>query len=274
MSKLEIEITTLSPLHLGSVRADVMVDAEVVRDEFGMPYFPAKRFKGILYESALEVAEMAELSKSGFLTRTEVETLFQHNTTSDVQLIFSDLFLPEIEKMREDWKYLQKKFAEFIKDYKKYMSNLRDKINEANETVNVKDKQNIKNKTKGFDLDKMTQYFDSDMKPKNLFKEEPYFKYFVKIKGFIIPFEFMKLLGNLIEKKFENKGYDVEGDKFDLILKISREKDGKLECKMEITLFKFDDNEYFIEFRRKESSLKEFYEYFLEIKTIIKTILE
>ena len=184
--------------------------------------------------------------------------------------ILKDPWLQEINDLNDQ----PKKFAEFIKDYKKYMSNLRDKINEANETVNVKDKQNIKNKTKVFDLDKMTQYFDSDMKPKNLFKEEPYFKYFLKIKGFIIPFEFMKLLGNLIEKKFENKGYDVEGDKFDLILKISLEKDGKLECKMEITLFQFDDNEYFIEFRRKESSLKEFYEYFLEIKTIIKTILE
>ena len=114
MSKLEIEITTLSPLHLGSGHADVMVDAEVVHDEFGMPYFPAKRFKGILFESALEVAEMAELSQSKFLTRREVEKLFQHGMTSDVQLIFSDLFLPEIEKMREDWKYLQKKFAEFI----------------------------------------------------------------------------------------------------------------------------------------------------------------
>lgn len=114
MSKLEIEITTLSPLHLGSGHADVMVDAEVVHDEFGMPYFPAKRFKGILFESALEVAEMAELSQSNFLTRSDVELLFQHGTTSDVQLIVSDLFLPEIEKMREDWKYLQKRFGSFI----------------------------------------------------------------------------------------------------------------------------------------------------------------
>jgi len=114
MSKLEIEITTLSPLHLGSGHADVMVDAEVVHDEFGMPYFPAKRFKGILFESALEVAEMAELSQSNFLKRSDVELLFQHGTTSDVQLIVSDLFLPEIEKMREDWKYLQKRFGSFI----------------------------------------------------------------------------------------------------------------------------------------------------------------
>ena len=114
MSKLEIEITTLSPLHLGSGRADVMVDAEVVHDEFGMPYFPAKRFKGILFESALEVAEMAELSRSNFLKRSDVEGLFQHGTSSNVQLIVSDLFLPEIEKMREDWKYLQKRFGDYI----------------------------------------------------------------------------------------------------------------------------------------------------------------
>ena len=164
--------------------------------------------------------------------------------------------------------------ADFIKDYKKYMSELRNKIDNANETVNAKENQIIKYKTKAFDLDTMTQYFDSDMKPKNLFKEEPYFKYFLKIKGFIIPFEFMNLLGNFINKKYKNKDCYVDGDKTDLILKITWEKDDKVECKMEITLFKFDDNEYFIEFRRKESSLKEFYEYFLEIKTIIKNILE
>ena len=114
MSKLEIELTTLSPLHLGSGRADVMVDAEVVHDEYGMPYFPAKRFKGILYESALEVAEMADLCQGMFLDRTAVETMFQHGETSDCQLVFSDLFLPDIEKMREDWNYLQKNFGEFI----------------------------------------------------------------------------------------------------------------------------------------------------------------
>ena len=54
-------IKALSPLHLGSGQADVNVDAEVIHDDAGLPYFPAKRFKGLLYESALEVAEMSEL---------------------------------------------------------------------------------------------------------------------------------------------------------------------------------------------------------------------
>ena len=107
MSKLEIELTTLSPLHLGSGRADVMVDAEVVHDEFGMPFFPAKRFKGILFESALEVAEMAELSQGKFLDRTAVETMFQHGGTSDCQLIFSDLFLPDIQLYEDSFSGFQ-----------------------------------------------------------------------------------------------------------------------------------------------------------------------
>ena len=127
MSVLEVEMTILSPLHLGSGRADVMVDAEVVHDRYGLPYFPAKRFKGILYESALEVAEMAELCGSKFITRSEVDALFRHGGNDDMQLVFSDLNLPEIEKMRDDWRHLQEHYGDYIQpmDVLKQYSTLR-----------------------------------------------------------------------------------------------------------------------------------------------------
>ena len=50
-----LEVAALSPLHLGSGRADVNVDAEVLHDRTGLPFFPGKRLKGVIYESALEV---------------------------------------------------------------------------------------------------------------------------------------------------------------------------------------------------------------------------
>ena len=63
MAEIDVTIEVLSPIHLGSGQADVNIDSEIVHDAFGFPYFPAKRFKGLLYESALEIREMFELSK-------------------------------------------------------------------------------------------------------------------------------------------------------------------------------------------------------------------
>ena len=58
--EIEVKIEVLSPIHLSSGQANVNVDAEVMHEANGLPYFPAKRFKGLLYESALEVTEMFE----------------------------------------------------------------------------------------------------------------------------------------------------------------------------------------------------------------------
>lgn len=46
MGKLTVTIKTLSPLHLGSGQESIIVDSDVVHDQYGMPYFPAKRFRG------------------------------------------------------------------------------------------------------------------------------------------------------------------------------------------------------------------------------------
>ncbi len=107
---ITIRVQSLSPLHLGSGQADVNVDAEVIHDDTGLPYFPAKRFKGLLYESALEVAEMSELAGLTLLNKNEIDALFQHGCLGDTQLIVSNLYLEDYEQMHEDWNYLQEEF--------------------------------------------------------------------------------------------------------------------------------------------------------------------
>lgn len=112
-----LEVTALSPLHLGSGRADVNVDAEVVHDRAGLPYFPGKRFKGLIYESALEVLEMSELAGLSLFTEEEMEELFQHNVQSDTQLTIPNLHLASEEaarQMEEDWLYLQQHYPELV----------------------------------------------------------------------------------------------------------------------------------------------------------------
>ncbi len=107
MALFDVTIETLSPIHLSSGRADVTVDAEVVHDAAGLPYFPAKRLKGLLYESALELVEASELAASGPAARDTLEELFRHGVEKKVQLIIHDFYIPDYENVRADLLYLE-----------------------------------------------------------------------------------------------------------------------------------------------------------------------
>ena len=70
---------------LMSGQGDVNTDSTIIHDRYGIPYIPAKRVRGVLYESALEVAEMMELSKLDAFTIEDVNILF--NRSTDDQLV-------------------------------------------------------------------------------------------------------------------------------------------------------------------------------------------
>ena len=117
MAEFEVEIKTLSPIHLGSGGADVNIDSEICCDNFGFPYFPAKRFKGLLYESALEIFEMLELAEFDTKNLPNLNKLFNKkyfdDTTSEVQLIVSNFYIQReknYKKLCDDWKYLQQEY--------------------------------------------------------------------------------------------------------------------------------------------------------------------
>lgn len=117
MGKIDVTIEILSPIHLSSGQANVNIDADIVRDEFGLPYFPAKRFKGLLYESAVEVVEMFALSGLATEESSPLEKIFHRQSESEVQLIVPNFFirpLAEYEQLCAEWKYLQWKFSEIF----------------------------------------------------------------------------------------------------------------------------------------------------------------
>ena len=119
MAEIAVKITVETPLHLGSGQADVNLDAEIVHDAFGLPYFPAKRFKGLLYESAVEVYEMFELAEMDTKNLSAPEELFHRfsddgGKVSDVQIIVPNFYLENYEKLCEDWNYLQSKYKEIF----------------------------------------------------------------------------------------------------------------------------------------------------------------
>ncbi len=115
--KLEISVKVLSPLHLGSGEADVALDAEIVHDALGLPYFPGRRFKGLLYESALEVEEMLE--RSGMkLPGLTANVLFRHSAEGGVQLAVPNLSIAEkecYEAVSKAWAYLEAEYPELLR---------------------------------------------------------------------------------------------------------------------------------------------------------------
>lgn len=113
--EFEVRIETESPLCLNSGRADVNVDTDIVHDALGLPYFPGKRLRGLIYESAIEVVEMAELCQKPFITRQTVEELFHRRADSSVELVIPNFQLENYRDMAEEWRYLQQAYGGLIR---------------------------------------------------------------------------------------------------------------------------------------------------------------
>ena len=115
--ELIVKVKTLSPIHLNSGQADVNVDADVVHDKYGLPYFPGKRLKGLLYESAVEVKEMAEAANMIFINQKTIDELFGHTGDggASVQMIVEDLYIAEYETIKPDLEYLEEKYPAYIR---------------------------------------------------------------------------------------------------------------------------------------------------------------
>ena len=106
MHNFKIKITTKSPLQLGYGRAGIVIDSDVVHDKYGMPYFPAKRFKGLLYESALEIAEIFD---EKIFTKKDIDKLFGQGEDGISRIYINNFYLKNYEKMYSDWQYLNNK---------------------------------------------------------------------------------------------------------------------------------------------------------------------
>ena len=120
MAEFNVTIEVLTPIHLGSGQADVNIDAEIIHDALGFPYFPAKRFKGLLYESALEIFEMFDLAGIATENLSTLENIFHRESNdtgavSAVQLIVPNFYLENYQTLCAEWKYLQATYPNFFK---------------------------------------------------------------------------------------------------------------------------------------------------------------
>lgn len=78
MSGYTVIVHTISPTLLGSGEGQgSTIDRDIVFDNHGLPYFPARRFKGLMRESCLEVQEMLSSSHPALAQQLPpVENLF------------------------------------------------------------------------------------------------------------------------------------------------------------------------------------------------------
>ena len=93
---LTVQIKNLSPLILSTGETDsTYIDSQMAFDENGFPYISARRFKGLLRESAVEVINMITESDMTVNIAT-VDEVFG-NSWQESPCKFYDLTIPDYE---------------------------------------------------------------------------------------------------------------------------------------------------------------------------------
>ena len=175
MKKMTIKIELLSPLQLSSGREDIIHDSDAVHDSYGVPYFPGKRLKGLLYESALELVEMgAKFNKRDIdilfgnigETRIRIDNFYLKGSTEAEdaekihsigdklqQLISQSTEAEDAEKIHSSWSYLENKYPEIFNTENVWQSYTevrhQTKIDEATGTAEDESLRNMRVVQKG-----------------------------------------------------------------------------------------------------------------------------
>lgn len=113
---MRMEIKCCSPLMLGSGSGrGSFIDSDIVFDEHGIPFFPARRLKGLLRESAVEVIEMLEQSDDlrGFFSTQVVEEVFG-STRSRSAIRVNNLYLKDYQETLYGLKYVQQEYPSIV----------------------------------------------------------------------------------------------------------------------------------------------------------------
>lgn len=99
MKTLQIQVKLKSPTLLGSGEGwGSIIDADVVFDDYGLPYFPGRRLKGMLRESATEVYEMfAQAGIDGITKSNITDTFGRSGDAAGAAVVFNDLFVEDYD---------------------------------------------------------------------------------------------------------------------------------------------------------------------------------
>jgi len=125
MKTYNLKLTLQSPCLIGSGEGfGAVIDSDIVFDELGIPYIPAKRIKGCLRDSAIEVCEMFKQAEIKMFVLEEensenkfkiVSRLFgKPGEEKPAQVYFSNLTIEGYEKIVQWMKYLMNEYQNII----------------------------------------------------------------------------------------------------------------------------------------------------------------
>ncbi len=103
-----ISIKLISDTLIGSaLSSGNVIDTDVVFDDLGLPYIPAKRVKGILRNACQDLVEQFHIILPKSIQLTNVDDLFGDvgKNTPVVTFNVTNLYLPDYEKLREEIRY-------------------------------------------------------------------------------------------------------------------------------------------------------------------------
>lgn len=113
MTEFTLKIQLISDALIGKGEGwGATIDSDIIFDDLGLPYIPAKRVKGSLRESALEVSEMFDLSEMDKKMYGVIKELFgESGSINSGPLEISNLYLEDYSKNRQwlDWLKLKYK---------------------------------------------------------------------------------------------------------------------------------------------------------------------
>jgi len=126
MRELILKITLKSPSLIGSGEGfGSIIDSDIVFDEIGIPYIPAKRIKGCLRDSAIEICEIFEMAGINILNLNKekdsgnkysiVSSVFgKQGSDTPSPVYFSNLTIEEYNNIKEWLAYFINKYKDLI----------------------------------------------------------------------------------------------------------------------------------------------------------------
>lgn len=106
MSTYILEIKFLSDAIIGSAEGyGAIIDTDIVYDEFGLPFIPAKRIKGILRNSSDDLIDYFKISNINYTI--DKDKLFGISGQQAGILVLPNFYIEEYEKNRRWLRYLK-----------------------------------------------------------------------------------------------------------------------------------------------------------------------
>lgn len=112
---LTVKITNQSILMLGSGSGrGSYIDSDIIFDDYGLPLFPGKRFKGLLRESAVEVLEMFQQTELAGVFSADIEEIVFGSPTTPAGIRVDNLYFTDYKDIVNCLQSIKKEYKHFF----------------------------------------------------------------------------------------------------------------------------------------------------------------